>query len=240
MTFAKNESVWITFHRPADFRLEETLESLANFDTKDKVEAKIIRDKEDEDEYIIELLTPELCGYWWNLKKNRFSVTKHSCFLPDYKKQYTSSRELSCKRITNEMFDLGGSLLSQLEEKPWAQDGDGNVPFNPDGFFTYENHWAQIICALRLLPGVPIEVDSEAWDYFLGVIPPLRMKCYCHIDGHAWRLSYLMGEGSPFTGGFVREGKYYLIGVPGDTLVSKTDDPTIGGVTANYLFYRDH
>jgi hypothetical protein len=276
MVFPKNESVWVTFRRPAQFALEETVEALAAFQAGDKVEAKIIRDKEGEEEYVIELLTPQLFGYWWNLPKNRYSISKryvknepptysifsvykrdvtlkkwwvenlkpmseliylpHGCFLPGCE-NFINKNEAHCEYIPVELFDIAGSLLSQLEKKPWGQQGEGNVFFNPDRVLTYEDDAAAIGCALQHLQGTPIEVDAEAWDIYFNILPPLKEYCYCHIGNDSWYLEFLMGEGSPLTGGFIREGKYYLIGVPADALISKHGDRTIA-VTANHIFFN--
>lgn len=135
-----------------------------------------------------------------------------------------------------DLYDIAGKLLCEEPwVKPWAQQGEGNVPFNPDQLFTAEHHWAEMLCALHWLHATPIEVDEEAWDHFLGVLPPLAMHCSFEYEGQVRSLTYVMGEGTPLTGGFCKGGKHYLISVPATANILRRNGSTI---TASDLFYN--
>ena len=123
------------------------------------------------------------------------------------------------KGVSEELFDIAGKLLCQPWVKPKFQQGEGNVPFNPSQVFTCKKDWAQMICALHWLPATPIQVDKEAWYYFLETMPPLMMDCHFKFEEQVYHLDYVMGEGTPLTGGFLKWNRHYLINVPASALV---------------------
>jgi hypothetical protein len=168
-----------------------------------------------------------------------------------YKPDQLNLRKLisNCKRLwlfgiksdrIPDLYDIAGKLLCQDPwVKPWGSQGVGNVPFNPDQLFTYEHHWYEMLAALHWLPPVtPIEVDVEAWDYFLEVLPPLMMSCHFEWQGQTQYLSYVMGEGTPLTGGFYKNDKHYLVSVPANAKIWHRTSSKDKAVTASYLFYN--
>jgi hypothetical protein len=165
--------------------------------------------------------------------ENELHNLPHVCSLSSKKIEFIYYEE---EIPSEELFDIAGKLLCKPWVKPWSQQGEGNVPFNPSQVFTYDNDWAQMMCALRWLPATPIEVDEEAWYYFLEVLPPLMMSCYFEFEGQTHYLSYVMGEGTPLKGGFYKDKRHYLISVPASALVWKNDKSK--AVTASELFYN--
>lgn len=75
---------------------------------------------------------------------------------------------------------------------------------------TYANDFKTFID--RLDSGEPLEIDEELFDYFLEILPPVRMGASVDFgDGHKMNVSFLFAEGAEPLTAF-----YHSHGSPGN------------------------
>ena len=141
----------------------------------------------------------------------------------------SSSLENPFKRVyKSPLFIEAGKLLCTYQLDGLAQSGIcANCAIDPHE--VHQKYSDRLSIHLSNLPFVPAEVSLEIYDYWLGILPPLATNVFLKNEAKTCYQQYvrfITGEGEPFVAGYTHEDRYYLLGLPENTLVN--DKQSIG------------